>query len=156
MSTKLKFGGEQDGPLKQIRWIPSTRRYIIPSLKTLKKWTRIRNGYQCQICGEISPINQGSLNVHHILLRSEGGPDKMENLCDLCHAVLHPHMGPAWVGLSKFPPEEKEQKRKVLEKVYQEFKSFLQLPEKERCRIQKEIWSRWGIEDNQNRIFKEH
>lgn len=79
------------------------------SLKTQKKRARIRDKEQCQICGEVLPVPYGRLEVHHIVPRSKGGSDELENLvtlCDLCHAVVTPHMGPAWVGLSKFPPEE--------------------------------------------------
>ena len=50
--------------------------------------------------------------------------DKLDNLvtlCDLCHAVIHDHMGPAWVGLSKFPIKEQEQNKLILNHAKEEF-----------------------------------
>ena len=117
------------------------------SLRTLKKRVKARDGNQCQTCGDIFLL-YGRLEVHHIVPRCQGGPDELENLvtlCDLCHAVLHDHMGPAWVGLSKFPAEEQEQNNLTLEQVREEFDIFLRLPIKERHRTQKEIWPQWGV-----------
>ena len=79
--------------------------------RTQKKRARIMDKQQCQICGDILPVAYGRLEVHHIVHRCKRGSDELENLvtlCDLCHAVTHDHMGPAWVGLSKFPTEKRE------------------------------------------------
>ena len=113
-----------------------------------KKLARIRDNQQCQICGEILPVPHGRLEVHHISYRCNGGSDDLANLvtlCDLCHAVTHDHMGPAWVGLSKFPMEEWEQNKLILKQKKEEFESFLRLPIEERYVVQIEIWSQWGI-----------
>ncbi len=112
------------------------------SLRTQKKWARIRDKQQCQICGDVLPVSYGRLEVHHVVYRCKGGSDELENLvtlCDLCHAVSHSHMGPAWVGLSKFPIEKQEEIKLILKQAQEEFESYLRLPIEERCRIQKEL-----------------
>ena len=114
------------------------------SLKTLKKRAKIRDGEQCQICGDIPPISYGRLEVHHIAHLCKGGADELENLvtlCDLCHAVAHDHMGPAWVGLSKFPAGEQVQRNLTIRQAREEFEFFLGLPIEERHCIQAELWS---------------
>lgn len=121
------------------------------SLRTQKKWTRIRDNQQCQICGEVLPVLFGRLEVHHIIYHCNGGSDELENLvtlCDLCHAVTHDHMGPAWVGLSKVPIEKGEQSKQILKQAQEEFESYLRLPIEERRRIQNALWSQWGITRN--------
>lgn len=121
------------------------------SQKTQKKWARIRDKQQCQICGDILSVPYGRLEVHHIVHRCKGGSDKLDNLvtlCDLCHAVVHVHMGPAWVGLSKFQIENRKQIKLILKKARKEFENFLHLPIKNKCRIQKDLWQQWGIMRN--------
>ena len=47
-----------------------------------------RDNYTCQCC----KTKKGTLHVHHIIYRSNGGSDKMENLitlCENCHKKLH-------------------------------------------------------------------
>lgn len=47
-----------------------------------------RDNYTCQCC----KTKKGTLHVHHIIYRSNGGSDKMENLitlCESCHEKLH-------------------------------------------------------------------
>ena len=47
-----------------------------------------RDNYTCQCC----KIKKGTLHVHHIVYRSNGGSDKMDNLitlCENCHKKLH-------------------------------------------------------------------
>lgn len=117
-------------------------------LQTHKKWARIKDKQQCQICGIGLPVPHGQLHVHHIVYQCKGGSDELDNLvtlCDLCHMVAHDHMGPSWVGLSEFPIEEQEQMRLILNWAREEFESFLRLPIEERHRIQEELWSQWGV-----------
>ena len=121
------------------------------SLRTQKKWAGIRDKQQCQICGDVLPVPYGRLEVHHIVHRSKGGSDELENLvtlCDLCHAVEHDHIGPAWIGLSKFPILEQEQIRLILKQAQEEFQSYLRLPVQDRRRIQKQLWRQWGVVRN--------
>jgi len=123
----------------------------VASLRTQKKWVRIRDIQQCQICGKVLPVPFERIEVHHIIYRCNGGSDELENLvtlCDLCHAVVHSHMGPAWIGLSKVPTEKLEQSEQILKQAQEEFESYLRLPIEERCRIQNELWSQWGIMRN--------
>ena len=61
-----------------------------------------RDGYMCALCGDIR-----GLQLHHVILRSQGGTDYPHNLitlCWRCHAVAHGvrmpeygHMEPAEV-----------------------------------------------------------
>lgn len=47
-----------------------------------------RDNYTCQCC----KTKKGTLHVHHIVYRSNGGSDKMDNLitlCENCHRKLH-------------------------------------------------------------------
>jgi len=116
--------------------------------RTQKKRARKRDKEQCQLCGDSSPINYGRLEVHHIDCRCKGGSDELENfvtLCDLCHAVVHEHMGPTWVGLSKFPIEKRDENKIVLNQAREEFEVYLRLPIEERRRIQRELWAEWNI-----------
>lgn len=116
----------------------------MPCLRTQKNWARNRDKQQCQICGDVSPVPFGRLEIHHIIYRCKGGSDKLDNLvtlCELCHAVIHDHMGPAWVGLSKFPIKKQEQNKLILNYAKEEFESYLRLPIEQRCRIQKKLWT---------------
>ncbi len=117
-------------------------------LRTQKKRARKRDNEQCQICGDVLPIKYGRLEVHHIDYRCKGGSDQLENLvtlCDLCHAVKHEHMGPAWVGLSKSPIEKRNENKIILDQAREEFESYLRLPIEERRRIQRKLWAEWNI-----------
>lgn len=118
------------------------------TLQTNKKYARIRDHQQCQICGTVQPVPFGRLEVHHIIYRCQGGLDNLENLatlCDLCHAVIHEHMGPAWVGLSKLSQDEKTTAKQLFEEAREEFDGYLRLPFERRHRIQEELWAEWGI-----------
>lgn len=47
-----------------------------------------RDGYKCQCC----KTKKGTLNAHHIIYRSNGGADTLDNLitlCEDCHKKLH-------------------------------------------------------------------
>jgi len=120
----------------------------MPSWTTQRRKTLRRDNFQCQICGDTLTSPHTKLQVHHIIPRAEGGTDELDNLvtlCDLCHAVCHWHMGPAWCGLFKLPLEQQEEAKKVLEEVRKEFQEFLTLPFEERCTIQQKLWYAWSV-----------
>jgi 5-methylcytosine-specific restriction endonuclease McrA len=48
--------------------------------KALCRQVLARDGYKCVYCGL-----RNNLHVHHIVYRSAGGPDTLENLVTLCH-----------------------------------------------------------------------
>ena len=48
-----------------------------------------RDGKHCRVCGAIH-----ALDLHHILMRSLGGKDEIDNLCWVCrdcHKAIHGH-----------------------------------------------------------------
>ena len=55
-----------------------------------RKWSKLRkkalrrDNHECHVC-KSSPGQGGSLHVHHIEPRSEGGEDSLDNLITLCH-----------------------------------------------------------------------
>ncbi len=53
-----------------------------------KAYVLTRDNYTCQCC----KTKKGTLHVHHIIYRSKGGSDEIENLitlCEYCHKNLH-------------------------------------------------------------------
>lgn len=55
----------------------------------IREKTLRRDNYRCQRCFE----NRGPLQAHHIVPKSDGGPDTLDNLvtlCRPCHGVQHP------------------------------------------------------------------
>ena len=56
--------------------------------ENFKQAAKARDGYKCQCCGK----KNCRLEVHHLLPRSRGGSDKLENLitlCSDCHHLAH-------------------------------------------------------------------
>ncbi|ELY95178.1 HNH endonuclease [Natrialba hulunbeirensis JCM 10989] len=56
----------------------------------LRQQTLRRDNYACTRCG----ADDRTLQAHHIVPRSAGGPDELENLltlCRPCHGVIHQH-----------------------------------------------------------------
>lgn len=54
----------------------------------LRRRTLRRDGYACRRCG----ADDRTLQAHHVVPRSAGGPDALENLltlCRPCHGVIH-------------------------------------------------------------------
>ena len=50
-----------------------------------------QDSWPCEACGRVYPINNG-LEIHHIVFRSHGGGDEVENnmcLCRKCHTLAH-------------------------------------------------------------------
>ena len=66
------------------------------SWKKVRMQALVRDGFQCQahrvglpVCGETS---LGTLTVHHLLPKAQGGGDELDNLltlCRACHDLLH-------------------------------------------------------------------
>lgn len=55
--------------------------------KNVRKRVYRRDGYHCALCDD-----PRRLQVHHVVLRSQGGPDGEMNLitlCPRCHALCH-------------------------------------------------------------------
>lgn len=53
----------------------------------------------CKAAGVAPGQCQGRIDPHHILRRSQGGPDTMENLVSLCrahHSWVHDHPGESY------------------------------------------------------------
>lgn len=81
-TTKLVYSSEtenfrEDGFYKKDRHMHNLREYILT-----------RDGYTCQHCGK----THTRLEVHHIIFRSNGGKDSIDNLitlCEDCHKSLH-------------------------------------------------------------------
>lgn len=58
-----------------------------------------RDGGLCVLCGR-----QGA-HIHHIVFRSQGGTDDMENLVTLC-GECHDHAHGKWIGKEKKTQKE--------------------------------------------------
>ena len=112
--------------------------------------TRIRrkqmDHYQCQICGDwhgkIYPTGVTvNVEAHHIIPKSEGGKDKLDNLitlCDLCHAVVTPQKWKEYFG-NKGTPQN-------IERFRNEFNEHIESNKYEKERIKRLIWDQFGIE----------
>jgi 5-methylcytosine-specific restriction endonuclease McrA len=122
------------------------------------KWRRIRllalrrDGNRCQICGDVAPIQfspYGSLHVHHIVPRSMGGPDSLDNaitVCDLCHGGMHPHLWPSWFPQIRSADEDLRTKTlNQLQQGKEDYDWFCRLPPDERRQVQDEFWATLGI-----------
>lgn len=112
---------------------------------------RRRDANRCQICGDVAPIEYspfGSPHAHHITPRSQQGPDSLDNiitLCDLCHAVLHPHLWRAWFpqAFSQEDAERLEETRNLFA-IRDDYDWFCHLPLPERTRVQRQVWAMFG------------
>ena len=63
------------------------RRLDSAAYRVLCEQVLVRDGWSCQFCG-----SRFDLHVHHIRFRSQGGPDREENLitlCAACHRKVH-------------------------------------------------------------------
>ena len=48
----------------------------------------------CEVCGKSGRVDRGGFDLHHIIFRSHGGSDEVENICCLCrkcHDAAHGH-----------------------------------------------------------------
>jgi ATP-dependent DNA helicase RecQ len=67
--------------------------FPVNDIKTIVK---IRDGFKCVSCQASIDIE-----VHHIIPRNRGGPDKINNLitlCRKCHAQQHPYLSHLFIG----------------------------------------------------------
>lgn len=74
VNSKIKHWGYQKGTLY--------------GYDNIKAYILARDKYTCQCC----KTKKGTLHVHHIIYRSKGGSDEIENLitlCEYCHKKLH-------------------------------------------------------------------
>lgn len=70
--------------LSVVKRPPKPRRGLDPSLRAE---VRLRDGDHCRFCG-----SSRGLQLHHVMYRSEGGPDEASNLITLCdehHRLAH-------------------------------------------------------------------
>lgn len=67
--------------------------------KSLSDRTKKRDHWECQRCGDLGgPEGDSTLHAHHILPKSKGGEDQIENLitvCHGCHEQIHGHPIPS-------------------------------------------------------------
>jgi 5-methylcytosine-specific restriction endonuclease McrA len=65
----------------------SRLRLPLPEYKRLCEKVHIRDNWRCKICRY-----RHDLHAHHIVFRSQGGPDSSDNLitiCQDCHEAIH-------------------------------------------------------------------
>lgn len=63
-----------------------------PRFESIRKEILERDDCTCQECGHLGDPDDGSLHVHHITPRSQGGsndPENLKTLCSDCHQFLH-------------------------------------------------------------------
>ena len=75
-------------PRPKVRKPLKSRPHVInPSLK---ERVLERDDYTCRWCG----VHGGRLDAHHVLRRSQGGKDTLDNLVSvhrICHSFIHDH-----------------------------------------------------------------
>ena len=72
--------------LQQYKW--AYQKGVNYSFANVRAHTLDRDNYTCQCCGK----KHVRLEVHHIIFRSLGGSDELDNLitlCEKCHKALH-------------------------------------------------------------------
>ena len=66
-------------------------------LRKHMQFLRFRDGQDCHICRSRLPVaNSSDVHVHHVIPRSIGGPDDLDNL-SLTHAACNRAVGARWV-----------------------------------------------------------
>ncbi|HJY81884.1 MAG TPA: hypothetical protein VKK81_12485 [Candidatus Binatia bacterium] len=70
-------------------------------------------------------LQAGSSHIYHCAVGGTADLDNPATLCDLCHAVYHWHMGPAWCGVSTLPLDQQGKVRALLAEAEQAFQGFL-------------------------------
>jgi 5-methylcytosine-specific restriction endonuclease McrA len=89
---------------------------------------KLRDGFACRLCGDwkdkIYPLTGAvviDIHAHHIIPKSQDGPNTMENLitlCDLCHGVVTPNWW-RWFGIDKI--ENGEEKMGKLKQTFDDY-----------------------------------
>lgn len=78
--TQLLAALEKGDPIPQGSDYQHGKRY---GIATLREAVFLRDNYTCQCCGK--SIKDGAiLHVHHIKYRSQGGTNRLSNLCTIC------------------------------------------------------------------------
>jgi len=101
---------------------------------TIQQIVKERDGFACRLCGDWKGklyLETGAvvddIHAHHIIPKSQGGPDTMENLitlCDLCHGVVTPQWW-IWFGVDKI--ENGREKMEELRLVFDNYLNFVRL-----------------------------
>ncbi len=68
-----------------------------PMTNELRKQVYRRDGYRCALCDSTR-----GLHCHHVVKRSQGGPNEEWNLitlCSICHSTIHGQR-PVWMGMT--------------------------------------------------------
>ena len=81
-----------------------------------------RDGYKCQICGQ----EHGKLEIHHIIFRSEGGSNSIDNLITLCPECHHKiHQGELTIDKKpksfKHPAHMNTMRKKLIQQIKNDF-----------------------------------
>ena len=116
--------------------------YYTHQWRSLARQVKVRDCWQCQICGDVKGAPYCVLHAHHRVPRSDGGADTQENvitLCDLCHAVVTRRWHKPWFGTAAL------EHRDELEQAREEFIWFLSLPARRRASVQSALWAGFGI-----------
>jgi 5-methylcytosine-specific restriction protein A len=67
------------------------RGYCSQGWKAARREVLLRDGYQCQLCGDI--VHGKRAHVDHIVPKSKGGSDEVSNLRCLCVSCHSTHEG---------------------------------------------------------------
>ena len=116
--------------------------YLTPHWRRLSRFVKVRDGKQCQICGDREGDPHCVLHAHHIEPRAQGGPDTPDNvitLCDLCHAVVTRRWHKPWFGSAAVT------NRASLDEAREEYLEFLALDPLTRRKRQEQVWMLCGV-----------
>jgi 5-methylcytosine-specific restriction protein A len=75
----------------------SARGYCSAGWKAARREVLLRDGYQCQVCGDL--VHGKRAHVDHIVPKAKGGSDEVSNLRVLCISCHSKHEG--WRAANK-------------------------------------------------------
>lgn len=94
----------------------------------LSQKLKLRDNFRCRLCGDwkgkVYPETCAiveDIHAHHIIPKSQGGLNTMENLitlCDLCHGVVTSQWW-KWFGIDKI--ESDKEKMQKLKEIFDEY-----------------------------------